>query len=397
MEKRKASLGFYCGALLFCFYFTFGIFGSMLTIYLSDLGKTPVEIAFVLSASGIFAIALQPVVGFLDDRIKNRKALGGAILGLAAVAALCFTITRQTWLLFLLDGLVLSGMSSLLPIFEKIATSGPYRYGSVRIWGSIGFAAASQLGSILYAHVWNRSVFFAAAAALLLTIFFLSRFSTASMAQQPEEKKQQPKDWNPAKALLGSKTYLLLLLLAVIFAGLSVMNETYLSLFLTDSGFTVPQSGLVLSLAVLMEIPLLLFSHRYMDGLSGKQLLFLVFGSLGIQFAGCWLLSVNWIIAACVVLLRAIGSNMLFVMVTIKITAGAVDEAYSSTALGIVEMIKSIGTILFQAFSGFLVKAKGFAGLYAVATILAAAGLVICLLMRTKPQAERALFSGSKS
>ena len=82
MEKRKASLGFYCGALLFCFYFTFGIFGSMLTIYLSDLGKTPVEIAFVLSASGIFAIALQPVVGFLDDRIKNRKALGD-VAGLA--------------------------------------------------------------------------------------------------------------------------------------------------------------------------------------------------------------------------------------------------------------------------------------------------------------------------
>ena len=96
-------------------------------------------------------------------------------------------------------------------------------------------------------------------------------------------------------------------------------------------------------------------------------------------------------------LLRAIGSNMLFVMVTIKIVASAVDEAYSSTALGIVEMVKSIGTILFQAFSGFLVKAKGFSGLYGVATALAAAGLVICLFMRTKPQAERALFSGSRS
>ncbi len=113
----------------------------------------------MLSASGIFAIALQPVVGFLDDRVKNRKALGGVILGLAAVAAACFAATRQTWILFLLDGLVLSGMSSLLPIFEKIATSGPYRYGSVRIWGSIGYAAASQLASIFYAHVAKRSVF----------------------------------------------------------------------------------------------------------------------------------------------------------------------------------------------------------------------------------------------
>ena len=62
MEKRKESLGFYCGALFFCFYFTFGIFGSRLTIYRSELGKTPVEIAVVLSASGIFAIALQPDV-----------------------------------------------------------------------------------------------------------------------------------------------------------------------------------------------------------------------------------------------------------------------------------------------------------------------------------------------
>ena len=87
---------------------------------------------------------------------------------------------------------------------------------------------------------------------------------------------------------------------------------------------------------------------------------------------------------------------MLFVMVTIKITASAVDEAYSSTALGIVEMVKSIGTILFQAFSGFLVEANGFSGLYAVATALAAAGLILCLFMRIRPQAERALFSGSQ-
>ena len=396
MGRKSVSLGCYCGALLFFYYFTFGIFGSMLTIYLSDLGKSAVEISFVLSASGIFAIALQPVVGFLDDRIKNRKALGGAILGLAAVASLCFAFTRQTWILFLLDGLVLSGMSSLLPIFEKIATAGPYRYGTVRIWGSIGFAAASQLASILYAHVLKQSVFFAAALALLLAIFFLSRFSAASMAQEPLEKNAPPKDWHPAQALLHSKTFLMFLLLSVVFAGLSVANETYLPLFLTESGLSVPQSGLVLSLAVLMELPLLLLSHRYMDAFSGKKLLFLVFATLGIQFLCYWLIPSPWLISVCAVLLRAIGSNMLFVMVTIKIVMNVIEEQYTSTALGVAAMVKSIGSIVFQGFSGFLVDEKGFSGLYEFAAILTAVGLIICLLLRHKRGAERALFSGRR-
>ncbi len=397
MRKKPVSLGCYCGALLFFYYFTFGIFGSMLTIYLSDLGKSAVETSFVLSASGIFAIALQPVVGFLDDRVKSRKALGGVILGLAAIASICFAFTRQTFLLFLLDGLVLSGMSSLLPVFEKIATSGPYRYGAVRIWGSIGFAAASQLASILYAHVLRQSVFFAAALALLLTIFFLTRFSAASMAQAPVEKKPQPGDWHPARALLRSRTYLVFLLLSIVFAALSVANETYLPLFLTESGLSVPQSGLVLSLAVLMELPLLLLSHRYMDGLSGKKLLALVFASLGVQFLCYWLFPSPPLISVCAVLLRAVGSNMLFVMVTMKIVLHVIEEQYTSTALGIAAMVKSVGSIIFQGFSGLLVDAKGFSGLYGFATILTAVGLLFCVMLRQERQAERAIFSGRQS
>ena len=397
MGKKSLSLGCYCGALLFFYYFTFGIFGSMLTIYLSYLGKSPVEISFVLSASGIFAIALQPVVGFLDDRVKNRKVLGGTILGLAAVAAVCFAAARQTWILFLLDGLVLSGMSSLLPIFEKIATSGPYRYGAVRVWGSIGYAAASQMASILYAHVSQRSVFFAAAGALLLTMFFLSRFSTASMAQAPKEQIERTGDWHPVRAIFTKGTFWVFLLLSLLFAGASVVSENYLPLFLTDRGLTVPQSGLVLSLAVLMELPLLLFSHRFMDRFSGKGLLLMMFLSLGLQFSCYWLVPSNWVISAVTVLLRAVGSNMLFVMVTIKIIMNSIDEQYSSTALGIAAMVKSIGSILFQGLSGFLVDTRGFAGLNAAATILSAAGLLCCAaLLRRGRQEERALFSGER-
>lgn len=396
MGKKSLSLGCYCGALLFFYYFTFGIFGSMLTIYLSFLGKSAVEISFVLSASGIFAIALQPVVGFLDDRVKNRKALGGVILGLAAVAAACFAATRQTWILFLLDGLVLSGMSSLLPIFEKIATSGPYRYGSVRIWGSIGYAAASQLASIFYAHVAKRSVFFVAAGALLLTIFFLSKFSTASMAQAPKEKMPRSKDWHPGRAIFTNGTFWVFLLLSLLFAGASVASENYLPLFLTTSGLSVPQSGLVLSLAVLMELPLLLFSHKFMDRFSGKGLLIVMFISLGLQFSCYWLVPSNWVISAVTVLLRAVGSNMLFVMVTIKIIMNSIDEQYSSTALGIAAMVKSIGSIVFQGLTGFLVDTKGFVGLNAAATVISVTGLLCCAVFLRSAQSERALFSGKQ-
>ncbi len=50
---------------------------------------------------------------------------------------------------------------------------------------------------------------------------------------------------------------------------------------------------------------------------------------------------------------------MLFVMVTIKIIMNSIDEQYSSTALGIAAMVKSIGSIVFQGLTGFWWTPRG--------------------------------------
>ena len=88
---------------------------------------------------------------------------------------------------------------------------------------------------------------------------------------------------------------------------------------------------------------------------------------------------------------------MLFVMVTMKIVLHVIEEQYTSTALGIAAMVKSVGSIIFQGFSGLLVDAKGFSGLYGFATILTAVGLLFCVMLRQERQAERAIFSGRQS
>lgn len=130
------------------YYAVFSVFGSVLAVYLAGLGLGDREVSLVLSAGGIFSLAITPISGWLHDRSKSQKQVLTVTLCLIALLAMAFSACRSVGLLFLLGGMVNALVNSVTPVCERVAGSSRYRYGLLRVWGTIGYAMGAQAAGL---------------------------------------------------------------------------------------------------------------------------------------------------------------------------------------------------------------------------------------------------------
>lgn len=136
-----------------------GAFISVQSVYLMGLGKSTGEMSFIVSASSLFGIVLIPAVGYLNDRLKKPRLIAGLLLAAVAVLGAVFAASRSTWVLYVLNGLIMGLVSAISPVCERMAGSGRFRYGTVRVWGTIGYAAAAQLAGLVMEFIAPRMIF----------------------------------------------------------------------------------------------------------------------------------------------------------------------------------------------------------------------------------------------
>ena len=73
-----------------------GVFLSVLSIYLTTIGKTTSEMTFIVSASSLFGIVMIPIVGFFNDRVQKPRVLAAALLAAVAVFGVLFACLLYT-------------------------------------------------------------------------------------------------------------------------------------------------------------------------------------------------------------------------------------------------------------------------------------------------------------
>lgn len=378
--------------LLFTFYFfALGIFSSIMSIYLSGIEKTPAEISFIVSSVGIFSIVTQPVVGYFVDKTGSPKLISTVALLLAGVSGVAFMFFQNTLLLFLLNGFTLSFINGVSPINEKLATNSRFRYGNIRIWGAIGFAIASQVAALTYDFIspkFNFVLFFIAIVISLIGYYGTSEVETTKRSSLHDISFKEV-----SVVLSKNIPYIIFLLITLLFTGMTTVNNTYLPLLIKASGEQVSVVGTVMFLATLVEIPIILFSHLFLDQLSSKRLLSISFIISIIQFSCYGLFSSMGIIMVSAFLFKALAT-MLFIMITLKVVISIVQPNYVNSALGIAATWKAIGGLVFQVFSGMIVDVSSIQTLYQVFVGFSIIGLLLVLLLRIPHQENRPLFNG---
>lgn len=373
---RKYKGGYLCYVLTFFFYFmAMSLFGSVLSVYLTGIGKSASEMSFIISASGLFSFAMVPAVGYLNDLTRRPRLISALLLLGVGVLGLVFAACRGTWALFLLDGLIMSFINSLMPITERMAGQSRYRYGALRVWGTLGYAVGAQCAGVAVEFFPPIVLFAVIFLACLLTIAgFLGTEEKDGPAPGSKPAREKP----PLSSLVRNRQFLLYVFAAFLFAGCSGVNMNLAPVLLGSLGVGAGMVGTVLFFSTLIEIPLILFSHKYMDRFSGKALMLTSFGVITVQFLFYGLARSALAVVAVMVLLKSIAST-LFQMITLKMVRNLLPPALTTTGLSVINSLNSVSIILLQNAGGFVTDRWNIQILYLCLAALTALGMLLAL------------------
>lgn len=320
MEKSKRTFrGSYPAYALtyFFFYWSLGVFTSVLSMYLTGIGKSKAEMSFIMSASSLFGVVLIPIVGYINDKLRKPRLICTVMMACVAVFGILFALVRETMLLFLLNGCIMGFISSLSPVSERMATSTKYRYGTIRIWGTFGYAAAVQVACAMMEFTSPQLIFVSVSVSAVLAIVGFLGTDDISFTDTEAAKAAAGKQFS----FLCAPMYILFVIIGFIFSGCSNLNMTYSPILLQELGMPTGAVGTVLFFSTIVELPVILFSYKFMDRFSGRTLMLLAFAIMVAQFL-LYATAPNAFVAVVTMLvLRAIGST-LFGMILLKIVRG---------------------------------------------------------------------------
>lgn len=384
LERYKNSYLSYF--LMYNFYYlSWAIFSALISIYLLDKGFKASEVSLVVSTSFLTSMIFQPMIGMFSDRYDVKK-VNFVLFTLAGIGGLAFMFASSLITITIGYSFVLTLINGTNPVMEKIASSSPYQYGKIRIWGTIGYATGSWLAGMIYQLISPSAIFICFIITMILCIIGLLGTQTPSELGQNNEEKTK------TSTLFHNYKYLYYLIIAAIFQGITNMANTYIPAMFQNDGLKVSLVSTILSFAVLCEAPLVLFSHKFMDKLTNKRLLIIAYSMITIQFL-CYALNVWLPLKVIITLITKHPSGMLFIMINLKIVSTLVPKEHQITALAFVQTLRNLSSIIFQNIAGQILDISSYQILFALSLIVIVVGFVLVILFKVPSGKDQKLFN----
>lgn len=384
LERYKNSYLSYF--LMYNFYYlSWAVFSALISVYLLGKGFKASEVSLVVSTSFLTSMIFQPVIGMFSDRYDVKK-VNFVLFTLAGIGGLAFMFASSLITITIGYSFVLTLINGTNPVMEKIASSSPYQYGKIRIWGTIGYATGSWLAGMIYQLISPSAIFICFIITMILCIIGLLGTKTPSELGQNNEEKTK------TSTLFHNYKYLYYLIIAAIFQGITNMANTYIPAMFQNDGLKVSLVSTILSFAVLCEAPLVLFSHKFMDKLTNKRLLIIAYSMITIQFL-CYALNVWLPLKVVITLITKHPSGMLFIMINLKIVSTLVPKEHQITALAFVQTLRNLSSIIFQNIAGQILDISSYQILFALSLIVIVVGFVLVILFKVPSGKDQKLFN----
>lgn len=367
------------------YYLSWAVFSALISVYLLDKGFKASEVSLVVSTSFFASRVFQPFIGMLSDRF-NVKKVNFILFGLATLGGFAFMFASSLITITIGYSFVLTLINGTNPVMEKIASSSPYQYGKIRIWGTIGYAIGSCLAGIIYQFISPEFIFICFVITMILCIIGLLGTET------PQDLSQEKVVKTKTSTLLHNHKYLYYLIIAAIFQGITNMANTYIPAMFQNDGLPVNLVSTILSFAVLCEAPIVLFSHRFMDKLANKKLLIIAYIMISIQFL-CYAFNVWLPLKVLITLITKHPSGMLFIMINLKIVSTLVSKEHQITALAFVQTLRNLSSIVFQNIAGQILDVSSYQILFSLSLIIIAFGFLLVLLFKIPSGKDQKIFN----
>ena len=370
--------------MYFFFFFCLAFFSGFISVYLMDQGYSASQVSFVVSCSYVLSVIVQPFIGKLNDQHESRY-VNSLLLLIAGVSGIIFIFLKNIYLIAFVYSLVLAITNGTNPIIERMAILSRFKYGSIRVWATIGYAVATIIAGSLYKNIGPYSLYvFFAIGELLCVIGILGTHSILPPVEKTKEKISMT-------SVFKSKHIPFYLIIVCLFYGITNVHHLYLPAMLKQSGLPINYVSTVIFFSTLSEVPVILLSRFYMNRFTNKQLLMSVFVLLFVQFFTFSFIS-SLIIQIIIVFLTKTVATMAFVMINLRIISTIVDNARQHTALSLVSACKSFSSILFQMVAGYLIDFTGYQMFYYVLFICSVVGMILVFFFKVPTNKDLKVF-----
>ncbi len=245
-------------------FFIFGTVSVLMTffpIYLQHLSFQKSAIGMMMAAGPLVSIVANPFWAYWSDRTQDiRRILLIMLSGNFLIILAVFQLEQYAWVyggmlaFFLFQTPIFSQSSSLI----LVAIEGTkHKFGSYRIWGSLGWAimaiaAAPVIALVTIDRLWI--VYCGLMLISLLLCYRLPRASTESLVRSSTGFKQ----------LLRNGTFMIFLLISILISTPHGLNGMFVSIYIKELGGATWLIGLSAFLMAIFEVPVFLLLDRYM-------------------------------------------------------------------------------------------------------------------------------------
>ena len=409
MKSLKLNIEY--ASTLGAYWMIYGITGSFASVFMLAKGYDNMHIGMTLAAANLLALGLQPFVADNMDRAKGIKIIDASAWMTLLMMLTCagyFVFTGRSFMLAAAIAAVLAIHALLQPLLNSLAfrlgeSGTDVNYGIGRAGGSLGFSAIVAVLGTLVEKKGEMSVPVCTEAAclLLIALLFITKFSFSKMKRANDIEIAEHAGGRPAetdedderidlKAFIRRNKYFFIMNLGI--SGLLFSNailSNYMPQIAGGVGGTTEQTGRILSLMALLEMPTMIFIGQIKKRFQSRTLIKIASIGFTGKIVVCWLAgSVGVLFAAQAFQLVAFALLMPAMVYYINEIMSP-GEAVKGQSL--FTMMFTFATIIASFAGGWILDASGAKMLTFVAALITAAGAAVVFLSINKVEDHRRL------
>jgi MFS transporter, PPP family, 3-phenylpropionic acid transporter len=240
-------------SLTLFYYATNAIILPFLPLLFENRGYSALQIGLLMNIGPFVSMFFQPVWGFISDRMQTIKYIVFVMWTLALIASVGLFETSGFLWAFTFTAAMYFFLNPSTPLMDsliiKSTQAAGASYGSVRMFGSIGFTTVAVSSGYLL--LW-----FGGVENMKYMYWLLWIVPLALLFQLKDEKGGGPRiTFSSLKLVVKNKPFLWFLFMVLILIIPHRMNDGLFTIYLSQNGGTGALIGLAWAVAALSEVP----------------------------------------------------------------------------------------------------------------------------------------------
>ena len=367
---------------------TLGIIGVYLPFFPVWLKAIGIEAAWIGIITALPSLSRFTVLPFVTALAERLQMLRGAIVALAFATVLGFSavgLLREPLAILILFAVTACVWTPLGPMTDGFTLKGVTRYGlnygPLRLWGSAAFVVAAMVSGVVADLIAPPHLIW-----VVVGVTVLSAFASLGLQPLDTPKAAPGKPLSRANALLRQPAFLAIIGTAALVQGSHAAYYSFASITWQDAGLDGTTIAALWSLGVIAEIVIFALSPRF----QWSPVVLVMIGAAGA--------ALRWIITAyeppiavlaAVQLMHGLSYGMTH-LGTVGLMVRTVPHHVLASAQGYLVACIGVVTSVTMMLSGLIYAQVG-QGVYYVMAAMAAAGLLLISLMRTRLDASHAV------